>query len=331
MPGRGLAVFARWIVVGLIIAAAMLATVGFVDSQGTDEGAAQVRVAAQPLSNGSIEFAVVYDGERILPRGRYLSVAAAPRDRWLISTPVEITSPLGTVETTGALSESPDGGSVPTGAWATPGFGTVPIRLQVAAKVDLEATVEFGIVHNGVTLLPDLRFLDSELQFASHGQWLISSVVEIDFGATPAELVRRFSAHANYSSYPDTLVDVAQACELAEAAPFADTAHEVQHDYDASPSAYVAPEGYPTFRWYVTSSDFSRSDSFDGVWLYRNDSQSASSRSKPASGYLFIVRDVRPPDGAFWWVARFECGDGGSGTDQSVQTGGGDGQLGPAP
>ena len=56
----------------------------------------EVRVVAQPHADGRVEFGIEYEGERVLPTGRYLSAAQQERSvgRWLRSTPVTLDVPV---------------------------------------------------------------------------------------------------------------------------------------------------------------------------------------------------------------------------------------------
>ena len=80
----------RLLTIGLLAVLALgAAGIGFVAGQGQTE---EVRVNARSLANGKIEFAIEHDGERLLPTGRFLTVALknAGDGKWLRSTPVEI-------------------------------------------------------------------------------------------------------------------------------------------------------------------------------------------------------------------------------------------------
>ena len=73
-----------------MLALAVVATgIGFAVGQSQTE---EVRVVARSTTDGRIEFGVEHDGERILPRGRYMNAAqiGARNDKWLRSTVVEI-------------------------------------------------------------------------------------------------------------------------------------------------------------------------------------------------------------------------------------------------
>ena len=88
-----------------------------------------VRVAAQPLADGRIEFAILHNGERIQPEARYLTPQLI-RDRqgeWLRSSPVSITAAVTPAELVRAAS---------TRAPAASHFG---IPVDVAAVCELTA------------------------------------------------------------------------------------------------------------------------------------------------------------------------------------------------
>ena len=66
-----------------------------VKAQDTPGAILEVQVAVQPLSDGKIEFAVLYQDERILPDGRFLTpeLIESRTEVWLRSTPVVILGP----------------------------------------------------------------------------------------------------------------------------------------------------------------------------------------------------------------------------------------------
>lgn len=304
------------------------------EEDGASIGIMVIQVAVQPMENGAVEFGVRYDGETTLPRARYLNISAAPVDEWLTSTPVRLMSPVASVAATGALSESPDGGSAASGLWATEGFGTVPVQVRVAARLDYDGSVEFGIVYAGERILPELRFLSSGTRLENIGRWLVSSEVNIDFSEAPAERVRALSHfHANERVqlwWGGTHINVAQECALDKAlqlaaSPFGDDGYFY--------ASNLPIDGYPTFRQVHGYEDWP--DKYSDVpfkyLMLHNDDLREGQRSVPASEYLIIVNDDRPPFGETWWAARFSCASGGAGTDQSAQVGTGDGQLEPTP
>ena len=73
----------------LAVLALSAAGIGFVVSQGRTE---EVRVVARSNADGSIEFGIEHDGDRLLPTSRYLTPALKNTGdgKWLRSTPVEI-------------------------------------------------------------------------------------------------------------------------------------------------------------------------------------------------------------------------------------------------
>ena len=73
-----------------MLALAVSATgIGFAVGQQTTE---EVRVVARSLADGRIEFGIEHNGERLLPRGRYMGEdqISAYNGRWLRSTPATI-------------------------------------------------------------------------------------------------------------------------------------------------------------------------------------------------------------------------------------------------
>ncbi len=77
----------------VVLAVAVAATgIGFAVGQSQTE---EVRVVARSLADGRIEFGIEHDGERVLPTGRYMNTSqiGARNDKWLRSTPVQISVP----------------------------------------------------------------------------------------------------------------------------------------------------------------------------------------------------------------------------------------------
>ena len=91
----------------LLIGLALLAgAIGYAVAQSLkNEG--EVRIVAQRLEDGRVEFGLEQDGERILPERRYFP-ADASVGRWLRSSPVSIESPPPSV----AIREQPLGNSI---------------------------------------------------------------------------------------------------------------------------------------------------------------------------------------------------------------------------
>lgn len=329
----------RWTlaIVGLLIgvtAAGIIARSEPAEAIADGDGTAtiSVQVTARPLENGAVEFGIVHDGERVLPRGRYLNVLTAPFDRWLTSTPVTVISPVASVAATGAMSESPDGTSPAAGPWAAEGFGSVPVQVQISARLDFDGAIEFGITYAGSRVLPERRFLGTSTRLGNIDQWLVSTPVHLSYAEPPASKVRRLSAYLfNHSYYRyKTHVDVAQTCTLDAVSRLEDFPFW-GWDFHVS---QLPIEGYPTFQGYIIREhriDSSSDLSFRHMVLH-NDDQREEDRSTSASGYLLIVFDARPPFGETTWAAQFSCAGGELDSDQSVQVGeGGNGQLDPTP
>lgn len=79
----------------MVMIAAVAAGAGVAWGQSRTQDV-EVRVAARSVEDGRIEFAIEYDGERVLPRGRYMNSRQinARNDNWLRSTPVTINVPI---------------------------------------------------------------------------------------------------------------------------------------------------------------------------------------------------------------------------------------------
>jgi hypothetical protein len=259
-----------------------------------------VKVAVQLLEDNLVEFGIEHDGERTLPDFNRINLSYTQRKRWVTSSPVTI--------------EAPDREAVSGDAWATRGFGTVPVELRVAAWIEADHSIWFAIVHDGEHLRPERRRIPRQAidDPENHNRWLTSSPVEIEVGETPASLLRTFSAEVTvlagmvHSHEDQTLVDIAQTCSLDSVSPF-DGDPDPEPVWSRWTQGDVAPDGYPAFRWKVTNSDFAHSSSTDAVWLWRNVQLSSYWAGRPAPEYLFIVRDVRPGYGATMWAAVFDC------------------------
>ncbi len=78
----------RRLTLGLIAALIAIGGIGFALSQSISS-TSDVRIVAQKLEDGRIEFALEQDGERVLPRSRFFP-ADAPVGRWLKSTPIAV-------------------------------------------------------------------------------------------------------------------------------------------------------------------------------------------------------------------------------------------------
>ncbi len=309
MPSRIVATF-------VVLALTLGMTIGFasISSAGDheDEPALTVKVAVQLLGDNLLEIAIDHDGDLILPERRKMVLSQTQRKRWLTSSPITIDSPAATSE---AMRTAPDGVPAPEHAWATPGFGTVPVVLSVAAWVEADHSIWFAIVHDGKRVHPERRRLAREAidNQEHHNRWLRTSPVEIDFGETPASLLRKFSAQVTvpagmpHTNEHETLVDVAQSCSLESVAPL-DADSDPAPDWSEWLEEDIAPSGYSSFRWKVTSSAGARhTSSTDALWLWRNTLVSSFWTGQPSSEYLFIVRDARPPYPMTMWAAVFDC------------------------
>ncbi|MXV80960.1 MAG: hypothetical protein F4X58_02290 [Chloroflexi bacterium] len=184
------------------------------EAQTEQVGAAlEVRVIAIPHENGAVEFGVEYNGERILPQGRFLSVALAEArvGEWLSSTPVEIVGPAKLPAVLGGANEYRDVDNL----WELPGFGPAVEVVRVHAKPYADGRVEFALGHFGQLLQPQARFLTPTLRKERIGQWLRSTPVEVVAQQTAPELVRSISAEFHELLRHSTLpADVARDCVL---------------------------------------------------------------------------------------------------------------------
>lgn len=304
------------LLIGTAAVAGTIAQSGSAEAQGQT---APVKVAVQILAADRLEFAIEHEGERLLPDTRFLNTERAARSRWLTSSAVEIQSQ---PSSSGMMSADPDGSGTEVGVWATPGFGTVSIEVRVGAWSDAEGSVWFAIAHNGEYLLPERRKIrQAALAWEdNHNRWFTSSEVEIEIEETPADILRSFSSQIVGEGQYETLVDVAQDCSLESVDRF-EGDPDPDYDWDNWPNEEVAPDGYPMFLWKVDRSEWSTSSSSDAVWVHRNEQATSYWTGRPAPGYLFIVRDVRPPDGATMWAAVFRCADEGGSDGNDIDIG----------
>ena len=146
-------------IIFLTVAMAFILTVGAAVVVADDNGAREVRIAAQHLGDGRIEFALQERGdggwgERILPENRFL-----PADSggiWLSSSPITLGKPVGT--TMDQATTGPD--------------------LRITARRLVDGRVEFALQERedagwGERILPTSRFLPAD----SRGRWLSSSPI----------------------------------------------------------------------------------------------------------------------------------------------------------
>ncbi|MYC02884.1 MAG: hypothetical protein F4X58_13300 [Chloroflexi bacterium] len=270
-----------------------------------------VKIAVQLLGDNQLEVGIDHDGVVLLPDRRRINLTITQRKRWLTSSPVTIQSP---VVVPGSTIAAPDGDVPSEDAWAMPGFGTIPVELRVAAWFEADYSIWFALVNDGEHVHPERRRLNHQAitNPDNHNRWLTTSPVEIEVGETPASLLRSFStqvavpAGMPHTNHYETLLDVAQSCALESVAAF-DGEPDPEPDWSRWPEEEVAPNGYSSFRWKVSSSVRAESSSVDAVWLWRNERLTSYWSGRPATGYLFIVRDVRLPQGATLWAAVFGC------------------------
>ncbi len=80
------------LIVCSIVIASLLVAVGSVAWSATRTVETEVRVVAQPHEDGRVEFGIEHNGERILPRGRFVSPGQLEQrvGTWLRSTPVTV-------------------------------------------------------------------------------------------------------------------------------------------------------------------------------------------------------------------------------------------------
>ena len=270
-----------------------------------------VKVAVQILSSDRIEFAVEHNGQRHLPKARYLNTTRAAPTQWLTSSVVEVYS---APSSTGMLSDSPDGTGAESGEWATPGFGTVPLEIRVSVYVDANDSVWFAIVYEGEYLLPERRRLTHGALANTdyHNQWLTSSAVEIDTPRTPAALVRHYSQ--DWAASYEYMGDIAQLCRLISAVLLV---NNLDADWYWGPHRVA---DYP---------GLTQSLSVRGAaWLYGNDTWSPTD-------VLIVVKDNPHMIDATLWAARFDCSDTEDSGENDIDIGGGqdssDDEIQPSP
>lgn len=295
---------------GAVALAALIATNASVSAQ-EDSGGSQIelRVIAQPLENGQIEFGIEHRGEQILPTARYLTqrLIQQRRGQWLSSTPVEV---VGDSLAPPALSAGPDADEAlyrdVGDLWETRGFGRAVEVVRVAAQPLADGRIEFAIEHNGERIQPDARYLTPQLIRDRQGSWLRSSPVSITAAVTPAELVREESSQAAVAGSDGTPVDVAAVCELSAVNSHADLPGVFGN------RALYEWESYSHLTNNVRSTLWTRSHSRGDEWILirADEASSVSWRNKvPATSYGFMVQDVRWQAPTVWWVAEFRCGD----------------------
>lgn len=289
---KGAIVLTRWIAALLIVGAAT----SFVTAQDTAGASLEVQVAVQPLADGIVEFALVYEGERHLPRGRFLSQELIDQraGTWLRSTPVNL---LGPTETAPALlgAVEPVSFRDVDQAWDTPGFGRSEETVYVAVLPHEDGRIEFAVDHNGNRLLPDLRTLTPALRETRVGDWLVSSAITVQAAVTPASHVRG----ASYGWQDKTSGDVAEACVLVAAG------------LTTKPGGFSGgknpPGSHAEFRYLLASRDTTRL-SAEAVWLFAESTQ-FSWQTGLQDRYVFILRDLRYRLPTRVWFAEFNCAE----------------------
>ena len=80
----------KWLVATLAATAIIIGAIGFALGQSIT-GTSDVRIIAQKLDDGRIEFGLEQDGEQILPRARFFPTNARV-GRWLKSSPIEVSA-----------------------------------------------------------------------------------------------------------------------------------------------------------------------------------------------------------------------------------------------
>ena len=78
----------KWLVVAPAVTAIIIGAIGFALGQSIT-GSSDVRIIAQKLVDGRIEFGLEQDGEQVLPRARFFP-ANARVGRWLKSSPIDV-------------------------------------------------------------------------------------------------------------------------------------------------------------------------------------------------------------------------------------------------
>lgn len=306
---------------GAVALAALIATNASVSAQeGSGGSQIELRVIAQPLEDGRIEFGIEHAGGRILPTARYLTqrLIQQRRGQWLSSTPVEV---VGDSLAPPALSAGPDADEAlyrdVGDLWETRGFGRAVEVVRVAAQPLADGRIEFAIEHNGERIQPDARYLTPQLIRDRQGNWLRSSPVSITAAVTPAELVRAESTAAvNADATP---VDVAEECDLA-------TLEFLTEGPAESLYGRGAWESHPQFSHHVRSTVWNQGHDWEEsewVLIRADEAVDASFEAKePASSYGFMVQDVRWRAPTVWWLAEFRCGnanDESSGASQNLR------------
>lgn len=306
----------------LLLAAVMLAANALSPAVAQDAQGSQIelRVIAQPLENGRIEFGIEHRGEQILPTARYLTqrLIQQRRGQWLSSTPVEV---VGDSLAPPALSAGPDADEAlyrdVGDLWETRGFGRAVEVVRVAAQPLADGRIEFAIEHNGERIQPDARYLTPQLIRDRQGSWLRSSPVSITAAVTPAELVRAESTAAvNADATP---VDVAEECDLA-------TLEFLTEGPAESLYGRGVWESHPQFSHHVRSTVWTQGHDWEEsewVLIRADEAADASFEAKePASSYGFMVQDIRWRAPTVWWLAEFRCGsasDEASGASQNLR------------
>lgn len=307
---------------GAVALAALIATSAPASAQ-EDEGGSQLelRVIAQPLEDGQIEFGIEYLGEQILPTARYLTprLIQQRRGQWLSSTPVEV---VGDSLAPAALSAGPDADEVlyrdVDDLWETRGFGRAVEVVRVAAQPLADGRVEFAVEHNGERIQPEARYLTPQLIRDRQGDWLRSSPVSISAAISPAELVRaasiRAAAAGSWNSSDGTPVDVAAVCALSAVVRLSSISGIIFYGGEWESHPHLAHNVRST----LSAEHESRSDEW--IMIRADEEQRASLRAKvPARNYGFLVQDVRYQAPTVWWVAEFTCGSSDEQSDGTSQ------------
>ncbi len=309
---------------GALALAALIAASAPASAQDDGGGSQlELRVIAQPLEDGQIEFGIEYLGEQILPTVRYLTprLIRQRRGQWLSSTPVEV---VGDSLAPAALSAGPNADEVlyrdVDDLWETRGFGRAVEVVRVAAQPLADGRVEFAIEHNGEHIQPEARYLTPQLIRDRQGDWLRSSPVSTTASITPAELVRAASTRAAAAGSWDPLyrtpVDVAEVCDLSSVDLLSEMPG-VLIGYSLSEW-----EGYPHLTHNVRSTLWTERQHGGDEWIMirADEEQRASLRAKaPARSYGFLVQDVRYQAPTVWWVAEFTCGSSDEQSDGASQ------------
>lgn len=281
-----------------------------VEAQSHEEGATlEVRVIVKPHDDGGVEFGVEYDSERILPRGRFLSVelADARVGEWLSSTPVELIGPAALPAVLGGANEY---GAIDN-LWELPGFGRAIEIVRVYARPYADGRVEFMLGHNGQSLIPKARFLTPTLKAERAGEWLRSTSVDVVAQIPPAETVREFSLFAyNYRNVGDdrTLVDVARECALTR---LTNPSPDIVSGIFAHGLTAEFKSLYPNIVSRVTKNNYYSDRLAAGVdpaAMYTNQPYSYRwHESNVADHYAFVLENERDRLPSEWWVAEFTC------------------------